>query len=123
MPLSMPVLCFAGDPTRTPRRLDRWAEQPRPRCVDEARSRDFIEEYPQSGERIRGKENQRALVENFPGGLLQPMSEATIQGEEWIITPAYRVVRVTTSGDTASGVKVRYPDGSAPTGGLSPSWS
>ncbi len=31
-------------------------------------SDDFVEEYPQSGERIRGKDNRRAIIENYPGG-------------------------------------------------------
>jgi hypothetical protein len=30
---------------------------------------DYVEEYPQSGERIRGKQNVRAATENYPGGL------------------------------------------------------
>jgi hypothetical protein len=30
---------------------------------------DFYEDYPQSGERIRGAANARAEVENYPGGL------------------------------------------------------
>jgi len=28
---------------------------------------DYVEEYPQSGERIRGKENARTVYENYPG--------------------------------------------------------
>ena len=28
---------------------------------------DYVEEYPQSGERIRGKQNARAVNENYPG--------------------------------------------------------
>lgn len=30
---------------------------------------DYLEEYPQSGERIRGKDNRRKIAENYPGGL------------------------------------------------------
>lgn len=30
---------------------------------------DYVEEFPQSGERIRGKQNARIVLENFPGGL------------------------------------------------------
>ena len=30
---------------------------------------DYVEEYPQSGERSRGKHNWRAILENYPGGL------------------------------------------------------
>jgi hypothetical protein len=28
---------------------------------------DYVEEYPQSGERIRGKQNARSILENYPG--------------------------------------------------------
>ena len=28
---------------------------------------DYVEEYPQSGERIRGKQNVRSVYENYPG--------------------------------------------------------
>jgi len=35
---------------------------------------DFVEEYPQSGERIRGKDNRRAIIENYPGGIPQETS-------------------------------------------------
>lgn len=31
-------------------------------------SDDVVEEYPQSGEVIRGKDNRRAIIENYPGG-------------------------------------------------------
>jgi hypothetical protein len=30
---------------------------------------DFVEEYPQSDERIRGKQNARSILENYPGSL------------------------------------------------------
>lgn len=30
---------------------------------------DYVEEYPQSGERIRGKDNRRKIPENYPDGL------------------------------------------------------
>ncbi|MGF1473061.1 MAG: nuclear transport factor 2 family protein [Rubrobacteraceae bacterium] len=28
---------------------------------------DYVEEYPQSGERIRGKQNARSILDNYPG--------------------------------------------------------
>ena len=28
---------------------------------------DYVEEYPQSGERIRGKQNARSILESYPG--------------------------------------------------------
>ena len=30
---------------------------------------DYVEEFPQSGEKIRGKKFARSVLENYPGGL------------------------------------------------------
>jgi ketosteroid isomerase-like protein len=76
---------------------------------------DFVEDYPQSGERIRGAANLRAIIENYPGGLGKAVEPPRFHGrdDDWLITPAFTVVRVTESGDTGTGiVKVKYPDGS-----------
>jgi len=37
--------------------------------IDDLIHDDYVEEYPQSGERIRGEHNSRAIAENYPGGL------------------------------------------------------
>jgi hypothetical protein len=37
--------------------------------IDSLLHDDYVEEYPQSGERIRGKQNARTVAENYPGGL------------------------------------------------------
>src|SRR2546423_1987084 len=62
---------------------------------------DFVEEYPQSGERIIGKENRRAIIQNYPGG--EP-SEASSSG------PSPKPPVIVGSGDhfTATG-QVKYP--------------
>jgi ketosteroid isomerase-like protein len=76
---------------------------------------DFVEEYPQSGERVRGPANLRAILENYPGGLGEAVAEPEYHGrdEDWVITPAFTVVRVTDGVNAGTGlVKVRYPDGS-----------
>jgi len=39
-------------------------------------SDDFVERYPQSGEVIRGKENRRAIIENYPGGTPREANES-----------------------------------------------
>src|SRR5438309_9550963 len=63
---------------------------------------DFVEEYPQSGERIRGKDNRRAIIENYPGGMPR---ETSASG------PAPKPPVVTGAGDrlTAAGA-VTYPN-------------
>jgi ketosteroid isomerase-like protein len=64
---------------------------------------DFVEEYPQSGERIVGKANRRAIIENYPGG--EP-NEASKRG------PSPKLPVIIGAGDhfTATG-QVKYPNG------------
>lgn len=74
---------------------------------------DFVQEFPQSGEVIRGRENFRKAHENYPGGT--PGNEvARVTGTEdrWVLTPTFTLVRVTGSGDTFTiESKAVYPDG------------
>jgi ketosteroid isomerase-like protein len=74
----------------------------------------YVWEMPQSGERVRGVENNRAVLLSYPGGL--PTAQTMrISGskDEWVMTPSWTVLKVTGSGDdyTAES-KVTYPDGS-----------
>jgi SnoaL-like domain len=56
---------------------------------------DFVQEWPQSGERIVGRDNAMAIEQNFPGGL-----------------PAMRFRRTLASGDFAVvEVELTYADG------------
>jgi hypothetical protein len=66
-------------------------------------SDEFLEEYPQSGERIRGKDNRRAIIENYPGGIPR---EASASG------PSPKPPVITGGGDdfTATG-QIKYPNG------------
>lgn len=70
---------------------------------DRLLSDDFVEEYPQSGERIVGKENRRAIIENYPGG--EPR-ETSASG------PAPKPPVIAGGGDqfTATG-QIKYPNG------------
>ena len=70
---------------------------------DRLLSDDFIEEYPQSGEHIRGKKNRRAIIENYPGGT--PREASASDSEAW--TPA-----ITGAGDRFTVVgQIKYPNG------------
>lgn len=77
---------------------------------------DFIEEYPQSGERIRGGANLRAILENYPGGITESASRAPeVYGAEdrWVVAPNFSVIKVSGTGDVYTTViSARYPDGS-----------
>ena len=76
---------------------------------------DFTDVYPQSGERTRGFENLRQIIENYPsGGYVGSGSERVVGTEDrWVMTPAFTLLRVEGAGDTFTGIsRGRYPDGS-----------
>ena len=82
---------------------------------------DFIEDWPQSGERIVGFENKRAILENYPGGLPDAgLGTRRILGGEDLATvaspapamPFITVVRLVGGGDTFTFEgTARYADG------------
>lgn len=72
---------------------------------------DCVHEYPQSGERLVGLANIRAVFENYPGGLgLLDRELVRVSGdtEQWAMAPNFTVVRT-------SGVLGRMPRRSRPT--------
>jgi len=49
-----------------------------------------VEVYPQSGERFRGRESVRAIIEQYPGGkeMPNPAVEDLVGVEDrWVLTP------------------------------------
>lgn len=79
---------------------------------------DAVYEYPQSGERIRGIANIRAIFENYPGaeGAVTAGAErARIVGddERWMMTPSFQVVRISGADrQYTMVVRSKYPDSS-----------
>lgn len=75
---------------------------------------DFVQEFPQSGEVIRGPSNFRAAHENYPGGSPEDRVESLIGTEDrWSLSPSFTLVRLGGDGDTFTAEsKARYPDGS-----------
>jgi len=85
--------------------------------IDELVADDVVEEYPQSGERMRGKSNRRAVYRNDPSAGLAsqnaPVVKRVIGGEDrCVLTPSQTAVRIVGTGDqfTSTGL-VRYPNG------------
>lgn len=78
------------------------------------RDPDWTCDYPQSGELIRGHANDRAIADDYPGGLPE-VDPGRIVGSEdrWVVTPSFTFERIAGSGDTwwVEGV-ARYPAGS-----------
>ena len=76
---------------------------------------DFVEDYPQSGERIRGRANRRALIENYPGRAEREWSGKAgriVGDDQWVMTPAMSLIRINGSGErfTATAL-INYPNG------------
>ena len=70
--------------------------------------------WPQSGERVRGNANDRAIMDNWPGGLPTAGDIRVVGSEDrYLMTPAFTIERIVGSGDVwwADGTAA-YPDGS-----------
>ena len=99
--------------------VERWAEvlaHPDVETIDEFIHDDFVEEWVQSGERVVGKENLRALVANYPGAAERPIHGEVhpVMGSEdsYVIGPSFNVTRITGSGDEyALAGTLTYPSG------------
>lgn len=79
---------------------------------------DYVNDYPQSGERFRGFAAFRAQLEGYPGGGLEAGS-ADVQNsklvgddERWVITPGYTVLPLAGPDRFTTVTRTRYPDGS-----------
>lgn len=88
------------------------------RRLDDVLSPDVVIDWPQSGERVRGVDNFRAIVSTYPGRDASGFKTEPIMvaGEEphYLMTPTFNLVRVEASGDNPVFVaKLHYPDGTA----------
>jgi hypothetical protein len=67
---------------------------------------DVVEDYPQSGERIRGRANRRAVWENYPGWSARdnvPGALGSVTGDDpWVMTPTMNLLRLNGSGERFS---------------------
>lgn len=80
---------------------------------------DFVDEYPQSGELIRGRDNARWLLENYPGAgtlgrSLDPKAmHSQASDEVKIVAPTFSIVKLEGRGNEGTmTIRARYPDGS-----------
>ncbi len=75
---------------------------------------EFTTDWPQSGERVRGHANDRAILDNWPGGRPAGHVSRVVGAEDrWVVTPSFTAQRVVGSGDFwwMAGT-VEYADGS-----------
>jgi hypothetical protein len=77
------------------------------------RHADFVEDWPQSGERIVGHENYRAIHENYPGTTPGSAIDRVIGTEDRLVmTPLFTPLLIVGMGDTFTvEARARYSDG------------
>lgn len=90
-----------------------------PELLAEVLAPDYVEEYPQSGEVVRGLNKLVAIIQNYPGrqadSALGDISTLKVKSSDAYraVAPTFAVVRVEGAGDTGvSTVRATYPDGS-----------
>jgi len=78
------------------------------------RHSDWTARWPQSGELIRGTDNDRQIMEQYPGGAPRLLPHGRLIGSEdrWAMSPMGGVYRVAGEGENFWGEwRMRYPDG------------
>jgi hypothetical protein len=82
--------------------------------LGQLRHSEWTADMPQSGERVRGHANDRAIIANWPGGHPIAQVERVVGAEDrYVMTPAFTFQKIAGSGDFwwIAGT-VTYPDGS-----------
>jgi hypothetical protein len=83
--------------------------------LDQLRHRDYVWEYPQSGERIRGTANVRAVMEHYPRRPEVTTSAVIGSEDKWVPTPVGSLLRIMGTGDVYTTLsRIRYPGDSRP---------
>ena len=80
---------------------------------------DYVDEFPQSGEVVRGRANARWIVENYPGSsetgraVDRTALRSQASDEMKVVAPTYAIVRLEGRGSEGTAAfRARYPDGS-----------
>src|SRR5437867_801127 len=64
------------------------------------RHEQYVEDWPQTGERIRGADDMAQIDAHFPGGLPTGGVRRIIGSEDrWVMTPSFTLLRVSGTGD------------------------
>jgi len=70
------------------------------RSLDQLRHPDFVEEWPQSGERVLGSANMRAIEEHMPNPPVSGSVERLVGSEDRLaLTPAMTILHIAGTGD------------------------
>jgi hypothetical protein len=82
-------------------------------ALDPLRHPDFVEDWPQSGERVRGRDNMRAIDEHRPNRPSSGVVEQMVGSEDrFALTPSMTVVHIAGTGDVYTiAVRATYEQG------------
>ena len=83
--------------------------------LGELRHPEYVEDWPQSGERIRGHERYVTIHQQYPGGLPEAETRRVVGSEDrWVQSPSFTLVRINGQGDsyTVEGT-LAYPSGTS----------
>jgi ketosteroid isomerase-like protein len=90
------------------RRFDEIAELTNP---------DVVQEWPQSGERMKGLQNVRAVLENYPDLPRVDLQRVAGAEDKWVLTPSWTPLRITGTGDAYTvESRIAYPNGEVRSG-------
>jgi ketosteroid isomerase-like protein len=84
------------------------------RTMEALRHPEWVAEWPQSGEVVRGSDNNRAIMENYPGGAPRLTKQRRLVGSEdhWATSPVGGAYRIAGNGESWWGEwQMVYPDG------------
>ena len=82
-----------------------------PEALGGLRHPDWVADWPQTGERIPGHEQDVAIHSNFPGYPDHELVAVTGEKENWALTPMFLPLRVSGEGPLwIAEAKLRYPD-------------
>jgi hypothetical protein len=79
------------------------------------RHEQFVEEWPQYGERIRGADRAAQISTHYPGGKPTGSVERVVGSDEhWVMTPSFTCLRTSGGGSEFTVLAhAQYPDGSS----------
>ena len=73
---------------------------------------DIVQEWPQSGERIKGVKNVLAVMVNYPEMPSVGLKRVHGSEDQWVLTPTWTPLRITGTGDTYTvELRIHYPNG------------
>jgi len=80
--------------------------------IAELANPDVVQEWPQSGERMKGLKNVRAVLENYPELPHVDLQRVAGGEDKWVLTPSWTPLRITGTGDEFTvESRIAYPNG------------